>query len=110
MCSHYQAIKERERYIRAFGVKPPAEPGKVDLWPGYMGSFIRRHPSADLGDESVPASEAISGMFGLGKRWATGYRSVLFTFACHSINVGMRSSLNFARGSSSAKRDHKITQ
>jgi hypothetical protein len=34
MCSHYQAIKERERYIRHFGVEPPAELGKFDVWPG----------------------------------------------------------------------------
>ncbi len=25
MCSHYQAIKERERYIKHFGVEPPTE-------------------------------------------------------------------------------------
>gem|GEM_PF-5936655 len=28
MCSHYQAIKERERYLRHFGVEPPADIGK----------------------------------------------------------------------------------
>ena len=71
MCSHYQALKERERYIRAFGVELPAERGKVDLWPGYMGSFIRIHPYADVGNESVPASQAVSGMFGLVPHWAT---------------------------------------
>lgn len=66
MCSHYQALKERERYIRAFGVEPPVEPGKVDLWLGYMGSFIRSHPYRTVGDESVPAIEAMSGMFWSG--------------------------------------------
>lgn len=45
MCSHYQAPKERERYLRPFGVEPPLEPGKLDMWPGYLGTFIRRHES-----------------------------------------------------------------
>jgi hypothetical protein len=68
---HYQALKERERYLRHFGVEPPPEPGKLDLWPGYMGSFIRRHPHADVGDDAVPDMEAASGMFGLVPHWAT---------------------------------------
>jgi hypothetical protein len=28
MCRHYQAIKERERYARRFGVEPPVDVGK----------------------------------------------------------------------------------
>lgn len=36
MCSHYQGVKERERYLRHFGVEPPGDLGKVDLWPGYV--------------------------------------------------------------------------
>lgn len=71
MCSHYQAIKERERYLRAFGVEPPVDPGKHDLWPGYLGSFIRHHPHADVGDEAVPPFEALNGLFGLVPHWAT---------------------------------------
>jgi len=37
MCSHYQGMKERDRYRRHFGVEPPADLGKHDLWPGYEG-------------------------------------------------------------------------
>ncbi len=48
MCSHYQAIKERERYLRHFGVEPPAESGKFDVWPGYAASFIRRPKEVDV--------------------------------------------------------------
>jgi hypothetical protein len=40
MCSHYQAVKERERYERHFGVEVPNDTGKLDLWPGYVGSFV----------------------------------------------------------------------
>ncbi|BCO27293.1 hypothetical protein MIZ03_4373 [Rhodoferax lithotrophicus] len=71
MCSHYQALKESTRYQSHFGVMPPPEPGKLDLWPGYLGSSIRRHPHADLGDDAVPKYEALNGLFGLVPHWAT---------------------------------------
>lgn len=64
MCSHYQAVQNGERYRHHFGAALPAEPGKVDLWPGYLGSFIRRHPHAEVGDEAVPQREALPGLFG----------------------------------------------
>lgn len=57
MCSHYQAVGERERYLRHFGVEPPADPGKHDVWPGYAATFIRRPKEADVGDEAVPERE-----------------------------------------------------
>ena len=44
MCSHYQALKEQDKYRRYFGVEPPVDLYKLDLWPGYLGAFIRRHP------------------------------------------------------------------
>ena len=92
MCSHYQALKERERYIRAFGVEPPAEPGKVDLWPGYMGSLIRYHPYADVGDEAVPATEAVSRMFGLVPHWATDTKIARQTYNARSETVAEKPS------------------
>jgi hypothetical protein len=44
MCSHYQALKERDKYARHFGIEPPLHVGKLDVWPGYHSAFIRRHP------------------------------------------------------------------
>jgi putative SOS response-associated peptidase YedK len=70
MCSHYQAIKARERYFRVFGVYPPAHEYVEDMWPKYMGAFIRRPPEADSGDEAVPAMESVLGRWGLVP-WAT---------------------------------------
>lgn len=70
MCSHYQAIKERERYLKHFGVAPPAEAGKHDVWPSYAATFIRRPRYTDLGDAAVPEREAMSGLFGLVPHWA----------------------------------------
>jgi putative SOS response-associated peptidase YedK len=70
MCSHCQAIKARERYFRVFGVYPPAHEYVEDMWPKYMGAFIRRPPEADSGDEAVPAMESVLGRWGLVP-WAT---------------------------------------
>lgn len=92
MCSHYQGIKERERYLRHFGVAPPTESGKLDLWPGYLGSFIRRHPHADVGDDAVPDSEALSGLFGLVPHWATDTKITRSTYNARSETVAEKPS------------------
>ena len=70
MCSHYQAPPKPEIYSQAFGVAPPADLGKHDVWPGYLAGFIRRHPHADVGDEAVQDREALTGQFGLIPHWA----------------------------------------
>lgn len=96
MCSHYQGIKERERYARHFGVEPPVEPGKLDLWPGYLGSLIRRLPHADVGDAAVPATQALSAMFGLVPHWATDTKIVRHTYNARSETVAAKPSLREA--------------
>jgi len=70
MCSHYQALKEQDKYRRDLGVEPPVGLYKFDMWPGYLGAFIRRHPHADVGDEAVPSREALTGLFGLVPHWS----------------------------------------
>ncbi|HSH91487.1 MAG TPA: SOS response-associated peptidase family protein [Ramlibacter sp.] len=70
MCSHYQAIKNRERYYRKFGVYPPPHDYVEDMWPRYMGAFIRRPPEIGSGDEAVPPRESVLGRWGLVP-WAT---------------------------------------
>jgi putative SOS response-associated peptidase YedK len=82
MCSHYQAIKDRERYRRHFGVEPPDDLGKFDVWPMYAASFIRRPREADAGDEAIPEREVLAGQFGLIPHWATDT-----TFARHTYNA-----------------------
>lgn len=96
MCSHYQGIKERERYLRHFGVEPPPEPGKFDLWPGYVGSFIRRHPHADVGDDAVPEHEALNGLFGLVPHWATDTKITRSTYNARSETVAEKPSFRDA--------------
>lgn len=96
MCSHYQAVKKRERYFRQFGSYPPEDAGKLDLWPGYIGSFIRRHPHADVGDEAVPPLEAVSGMFGLVPHWATDTKISRQTYNARNETVAEKPSFREA--------------
>ncbi len=70
MCSHYQALKERARFERAFHVSLPPYEGVYDVWPTYQALFVRQPPEADVGDEAVPKREALPGVFGLIPAWA----------------------------------------
>ena len=96
MCSHYQAVKDREHYQREFGVAPPADMGKSDLWPGYLGTFIRRHPQADVGDEAVPEREALTGLFGLVPHWSPDTKITKHTYNARSETVAAKPSFREA--------------
>lgn len=87
MCSHYQAIKERERFFRLFGVYPPDADGKFDMWPGYTGVMVRRPREADAGDDAVPPVEAVAGLFGLLPHWAKDAKLARNTFNARSETV-----------------------
>jgi putative SOS response-associated peptidase YedK len=96
MCSHYQGVKDQERLRRHFGVAAPADPGREDLWPGYVGSFIRRHPLAEVGDEAVPALEALTGMFGLVPHWSADTKIARHTYNARSETVAVKPSFRDA--------------
>ena len=87
MCSHYQAIKERERFYRLFGVSPPDPDGKYDMWPGYTGVMVRRPQPHDVGDGAVAALEALPGRFGLLPFWAKDEKLARHTFNARSETV-----------------------
>lgn len=69
MCSHYESVKDPIQFSLEFGIDMP-EGGKVDVWPCYPSSFIRRPALADAGDDAVPKREALLGLFGLVPHWA----------------------------------------
>lgn len=69
MCAHYEAVIQPERLRMYFGVEPPPRV-KSQVWPLYEAPFIRRHPHRDVGDDAVPAREAMAGLFGLVPHWA----------------------------------------
>jgi putative SOS response-associated peptidase YedK len=70
MCSHYLPVPTPEILRASFDVTPPKDLGRHDMWPGYMGLFIRRPEHADLGDEAVPGREAVLGRWGLVPHWS----------------------------------------
>lgn len=96
MCSHYQGIKDRERFRRHFDVEPPVDLGKHDVWPGYVASFISRHPQTEVGDEAVPAREALSGLFGLVPSWSPDTKVTKFTYNARTETVASKPSFRDA--------------
>lgn len=96
MCSHYQGLKEQARYQKHFGVMPPPEPGKADLWPGYLGSFIRRPPQAALDGEAKPALQALNGLFGLVPHWSTDTKITKHTYNARVETVATKPSFRDA--------------
>lgn len=87
MCSHYQAIKERERFFRLFGVYPPDPQGKYDMWPGYTGVMLRRPRESDSGDDAVGPMESVPALFGLLPHWAKDAKLARNTFNARSETV-----------------------
>jgi putative SOS response-associated peptidase YedK len=96
MCSHYQALKDQERFRKFFGIEPPADSYKTDLWPGYLGAFIKRHRHADAGDEAVPPNEALAGLFGLVPHWAKDTKITRHTYNARSETVAEKPSFRDA--------------
>ena len=70
MCSHYKPVAHINQLRRTFGLEPLEQLGRPDMWPGYEGLFIRPHPHAEVGDEAVPAREALLGHWGLIPHWS----------------------------------------
>lgn len=88
MCSNFQAIQNAENYRKAFDVEPPQEAGKIDMWPGYRGVFIRRPKEAGTGDDAVPPREAIgASVFGLLPHWAKDEKLARNTYNARSETV-----------------------
>lgn len=96
MCSHYQGVKQRERFFRAFGFYPPEADGAQDVWPGYHSLLIRRPRHADVGDDAVPDREALSGVFGLLPHWARDQKLARSTFNARTETVAAKPSFRDA--------------
>jgi len=96
MCSRYEGIKSTEKFRLNLGVEPPPPGAKHDLWPGYLGSFIRRHPHADVGDDAVPEAEALNGLFGLVPHWATDTKITRSTYNARSETADSKPSFRDA--------------
>ena len=89
MCSHYQAVKIAAQYEKKFGVKPPVDSTRSDLWPGYVGSFIRT--ARDGGER-----EALPGVFGLLPHWTKDQKLARSTFNARSETAATKPSFRDA--------------
>ena len=92
MCSHFESVKDRQVLKDHFRLGDVPEGGKLDMWPGYLGPFIRRHEFADVGDEAVPDREALLGSFGLIPHWATDTKIARQTYNARSETVAVKPS------------------
>jgi putative SOS response-associated peptidase YedK len=82
MCSHYKAPAP-QRVAGTFGIEP-YEQGKLNLWPGYVGPFIRHAEHVDLDAEWPALNEVLAGSFGLIPSWSKDARVVWHTYNCRS--------------------------
>lgn len=96
MCSHYQSVKNPQHLKTYFGVEPPLDSGKQDMWPGYLGTFVRPHEFSDVGDEAVPECEALVGSFGLIPHWAADSKIARHTYNARTETVAVKPSFRDA--------------
>jgi len=68
MCSHYEPPTPSQ-LAHSFGVEPYQQ-GHLDLWPGYVGPFVRRRATTNAEDDASPALEVQTGAFGLIPDWS----------------------------------------
>lgn len=94
MCSHYEA-PSHPQIMKAFGVEGP-EQGRLDLWPTYMGPFLRRPKTEEAQDEPGPALEVLSGSFGLIPGWSKDTKIARRTYSARSKTAAKKPS--FRRG------------
>ena len=96
MCSHFEAIARSDMMRQYFAVDNPIEPYKADVWPNYPAPFIRKHPLVDVGDEAVPAREALVGRFGLIPHWAKDDKIARHTYNARTETVAEKPSFRDA--------------
>lgn len=94
MCSHYEAPAP-QLVAKTFGIDP-FEQAKLDLWPGYIGAFIRRAERVDHDAPAPAAIEGIPGAFGLIPFWSTDTKITRKTYNCRSETANTKPSFRSA--------------
>ena len=95
MCSHYQSVNNPERLKAYFGVAPAGDLGKLDMWPGYLGAFVRCRAPGDVVDGGAER-EALRGSFGLVPHWATDTKIARHTYNARTETVDVKPSFRDA--------------
>ena len=96
MCAHYEGVIDPLAIAEHFKASALLDSGKHDLWPGYLGAFIRKHPHADSGDDAISEREAVPGVFGLLPNWATDSKLARSTYNARSETVAAKPSFRDA--------------
>lgn len=94
MCSHYEGATA-DQLARAFGVVP-LEQGSLDLWPGYLGDFVRNADMAEEQDEVKPRLEILKGSFGLIPGWSKDTKIARRTYNARSETAAEKPSFRNA--------------
>ena len=89
MCSHYEA-PSNDRLIEGYGIAPET-PGQTEIWPCYMGPFLRRRPEEAHDDDQLPL-EILTGQFGLLPAWAKDRKLGRHTYNARSETVAQKPS------------------
>ena len=85
MCSHYESVKDRETLKSHFSIDNIPEGMKEDLWPGYLGAFVRT-------TEAGTDREMLLGSFGLIPHWANDTKIARSTYNARSETVAEKPS------------------
>jgi len=90
MCSHYEAVKDLQslKSLKShFKLTEVPESGKLDIWPGYLGTFIKNQENV-LED----SPHALLGSFGLIPHWASDTKIARNTYNARSETVAEKPS------------------
>ncbi|WP_116886670.1 SOS response-associated peptidase, partial [Pseudomonas syringae] len=94
MCSHYEAASPHQ-VAEAFGVEP-FDQGRLDLWPSYIGPFLRSPDGLAEESESPAAMEVLTGSFGLIPSWSKDSKISRRTYNARSETVAEKPSFRHA--------------
>lgn len=96
MCSHYEPVITKKQLATHFKVADLEDGLKPELWPGYIGPFIRKHEYADVRDDAVPFRELIVGSFGMIPHWSKDTNIAHMTYNARSETVAEKPSFRDA--------------
>ncbi|SMF20022.1 MULTISPECIES: SOS response-associated peptidase [unclassified Pseudomonas] len=94
MCSHYEAPAPH-RVAETFDVEPFKQ-GKLELYPGYTGPFIRQVEHVDVDADSPAPVEGLAGSFGLIPSWSKDTKIARHTYNCRSETASQKPSFRTA--------------
>jgi putative SOS response-associated peptidase YedK len=96
MCSHYESVKNHQILKSHFKIENIPEGGKDDIWPGYLGAFIRKPASDPVNAQAFSQNELLLGSFGLIPHWATDTKISRSTYNARSETVADKPSFRDA--------------